>query len=322
MAMRTGDCIIVTGAGGLVGSAVVDHLRSQLHTRVVGLTRRDCDLMDRAATEAVFLRIRPQHVFHAAARVYGIGGNMANQAKSFLENTLINTNVIEASQLVGVEKITVMGTNCIYPSPAVLPFQEHTVFDGRPDASEGAYGHAKRGMLAMLEAYEDSYGTRWAYLVSGNVYGTRDRFDPVSGHVIPSMVWKFYEALVSDETVDLWGDGSPQRDFLYARDLARAAHLVMNGSTHGLINVGCGQSYSIAQVAEMLCAITGVHESRVRWDRGKPSGRIKCYADLSRLDGLGFRPTYSMTAGLRETWDWYKSHREEARGVDWTLQTR
>ncbi len=321
--MKQNECIVVTGAGGLVGSAVVEYLRSRMHTCVVGLRREDCDLMDHEATAMMFDRIRPTHVFHAAARVYGIVGNMNNQAKSFLENTRINVSVVDAAHRAGVKKITVMGTNCIYPSPAVLPFSEDTVFDGRPDAGESAYGHAKRGMLAMLEAYEDSYGTYWAYLVSGNLYGPRDKFDTINGHVVPSLIHKFYESSISDKPIEIWGDGTPRRDFLYVKDLARIAHRVMDGDTHGPINVGYDREWSIEQLADTLCEITGVSRYRIHWNHDKPNGRMRCHADLRHQRALGFEPSYSLRDGLRETWDWYvESRRERTDVVDWTLQTR
>jgi GDP-L-fucose synthase len=304
--MILSDTIIVTGASGLVGSAVVAHLKAEGFSHVVGLTHADCELRDFSATARKFKLIKPDHVFHAAACVFGIGGNMANQGLSFLENTLINTSVVDAARTSGAKKITVMGTNAVYPWPPVLPLTEDGIFNGRPHSSESAYGHAKRGMLAMLEAYEESYGLEWAYLVSGNLYGPRDKFDPVSGHVLPTMICKFYQASLSKtKTVDLWGDGSPQRDFLYAADLARIAHLSMD-RVHGTMNIGTGTTVSIKQVAEKLAAITGVSMDRVMFDPSKPNGRMNCTLDLSRLNALEFQPQYSLDCGLRETWDWYR----------------
>ena len=324
--MKQNDCIVVTGAGGLVGSAVVEYLRSQFHSCVIGLGRADCDLSDHEATRELFATIQPTHVFHAAARVHGIGGNMANQAKMFLENTRINTSVVDAAHLAGVSRITVMGTNCVYPSPPVLPYRESTIFDGRPDASESAYGHAKRGMLAMLEAYEDSYGLEWSYLVSGNLFGPRDKFDTVNGHVIPSMICKFHEASRFNfkyNMIDLWGDGTPRRDFLYVKDLARVVYLVMSGDALGVINIGHGETCSISDVADLLCKITGISPMRVHWDTDKPNGRQCCTSDLTRLRGLGFTPSYSLEEGLRETWEWYSASKKQdaSAGVDWTLGT-
>ena len=304
--MNLSDTIIVTGANGLVGSAVVARLKAEGFSHVVGLTHADCELRDFPATAHKFKRLKPDHIFHAAACVFGIGGNMANQGRSFLENTLINTSVIDAARTSGAKKITVMGTNAVYPWPSVLPLAEDGIFNGRPHSSESAYGHAKRGMLAMLEAYGESYGLEWAYLVSGNLYGPRDKFDPVSGHVLPTMICKFYQAFLSKtQTVALWGDGSPQRDFLYAADLARIACLSMD-RVHGTMNIGTGTTVSIKQAAEKLAAITGVSMDRVIFDPSKPNGRMNCTLDLSRLNALGFQPQYSLDCGLRETWDWYR----------------
>jgi GDP-L-fucose synthase len=299
--METGDTILVTGAFGLVGSAVVEHLEASGFRYVVSLAH--CDLRDPTRTLAAFRDVQPAYIFHAAARVYGILGNMNNQGKSYLENTLINTNVIEAARYVGVKKITVMGTNAVYPFPPVLPFKEDTIFDGRPHSSESGYAHAKRGMLAMLEAYQESYGIDWAYIVSCNLYGPRDKFDPVNGHVIPALIRNFYEASLTGKPVVVWGDGSAHRNFLYVKDLARIVLLIMNGIRNQAINVGDGTVHSIREVVDTLSVIAGYTD--IRWDATKPNGQAYRAADLSRLDATGFKCQYSLEQGLRETWDWY-----------------
>ena len=301
MSMTPEDKILVTGARGLVGSAVVENLRHCGYHHVIGMERRDCDLRDRDTTRYVFKEIRPAYVFHAAACVFGIGGNMNNQALSYLENTLINTSVIDAAHQSGVKKITAMGTNAAYPFPVATPFREDSIFDGRPHPSESGYAHAKRGMLAMLEAYEQSYGLEWAYLISCNLFGANDKFDPVNGHVVPSLVHKFYEARRTDTPVTVWGDGSARRDFMYAKDAARATVIAMN-KVRGAINIA-SESRTIRQIVDTLSEVSGVHS--VEWDDTKPNGQLHRAADLSRLRDLYFSPLYSIEQGLRETWDWY-----------------
>jgi GDP-L-fucose synthase len=300
--MNKDDTILVTGAGGLVGTAVVEHLTTEGFANVVPLYHEDCDLTNGTRTHDLFMGIRPKHIFHAAACVFGIMGNMNNQGKSFLVNTRINCNVIDAAKECKAEKITVMGTNAVYPFPPKLPFNERDIFDGRPHSSESGYAHAKRGMLAMLEAYEQSYSLPWAYIVSCNLYGARDKFDPVNGHVVPSLIRKFHYAWLHGAPVTVWGDGSARRNFLYVKDLARLSLTVME-SVHGAINVGDGTVYSIRQVVDTLSKITGVTD--IKWDGTKPNGQIYRAADLSLLDATGFRPVYSLEQGLKETWDWY-----------------
>jgi GDP-L-fucose synthase len=306
--MNKSDTILVTGAHGLAGSAIVEHFEAHGFSNVVGIGRSNCDLRDFAATARLFEQVRPVYVYHAAARVYGIIGNMKHQGLAYLENTLINTAVIDAAKQVGVKKFVAMGTNAIYAwPPKITPIPESTIFDGRPHESESAYAHAKRGMLAMLEAYGDSYGLDWAYIVSGNLYGPRDKFDPVNGHVLPTLIWKFHQASVSDKPVELWGDGSPQRDFLYSKDLARIVHVVMS-NVNGAINIGNGTSWSIRQVVDKLSAISGVPLDRVNYDANMPNGRMCCTLDLTRLRDLGFSPEYSLDNGLQETWEWYNDY--------------
>lgn len=309
--MKKNDTIIVTGANGLAGSAVMEHLRKHMFTCVIGLTRDTVDLRSHDHVCEVFDRIKPDYVFHAAATVYGIAGNMKHQAKSFFDNTLINTAVIDAAYRFGAKKIVAMGTNAIYPYPANLPYREDDIFNGRPHAAESAYGHAKRGMLAMLEAYYTSYGFDYTYLVSGNLFGPRDRFDPIDGHVLPSLIHKFYEASKSDGYVEIWGDGLARRDFLYSADLAEIVRLMLPESVHtGAINIGSGKTHSIWEIAEMLCAITRVPFDRIRCNSDMPTGRLNCTSNLDRLAALGFEPEHTIGEGLRATWDWYKAHRE------------
>lgn len=306
--MKQNSCIMVTGANGLAGSAVVEHLRRRQFTCVVPLTRSDVDLRDTADTVATISSIRPEYIFHAAATVYGLQGNIENQGKSIFNNTLINTNVVHASHKVDVKKLVVMGTNAVYPWPADLPYRADTIFDGRPHPDEAAYGHAKRHMLAMLEAYRNSYARDYVYLVSGNLYGPRDNFNAKTGHVLPSLIHKFYEAsLDNDSPVCVWGNGSASRDFLYSEDLADVVSFMLGNDFVGAINIGSGDLRTIEYTAKRLSAISGVDYSRVQYDISKPSGRPTCYADLSKLKELGWRPHTSFADGLKATYDWYAS---------------
>lgn len=305
--MNKADTVLVTGAGGLVGSALVVHLREEGYKDVVALTHRECDLIDTKATFACFEKIRPAYVFHAAARVYGIMGNMRNQGLSFYDNCMINTNVVEASHRIGVKKITVMGTGAVYPFPSPgLPLEEDMIFLGRPHASESAYANAKRAMLAMLEAYRESYGLDWAYVVSCNLFGPRDKFDTEFGHVVPSLIKKFYDAKKSCSNVLVWGDGSAQRDFMYVKDTARVVLSIMQ-NIEGPVNIGSGRVFSIREIVKALEEISGMN-GRVDWDADKPNGQDYRAYDLTKIESMGFKCQYSIRDGLKETWDWYCAH--------------
>jgi len=307
--LNKSDKIVVTGAAGLVGSALVDHLGAEGYENVIPLQRADCDLLDTPATFALFERRRPDHVFHAAARVYGIMGSMKNQGRSFYENCMINTNVVEASRRAGARKITVMGTGAVYPFPSPgLPLKEDMIFLGRPYPANAGYANAKLATLAMLEAYEESYGLKWAYIVSGNLFGPRDKFDVEFGHVVPSLIKKFYDAKKSGGTVLVWGDGSAQRDILYVKDAARVALGVMS-DIDGAVNMASGRVYRIRDVVDTLSELAGM-SGRIEWDHSKPNGQAYRAYDLSKIKRLGLEPVYSLRAGLEETWNWYFARHE------------
>jgi GDP-L-fucose synthase len=306
MNMNKASVIMVTGAHGLVGSALMEFLKSSGYEHVIGIGRNDCDLLNSENTAAIMMRIRPEYVFHCAARVYGILGNMNNKGISFYENVVINTNIVEAARITGVKKITVMGTGAVYPYPPPgLPLREDMIFMGSPHTSEDSYAHAKRAMLAMLNAYEESYDLKWAYVVSCNLFGPRDKFDTENGHVVPSLIKKFSDAKKSDTNPLVWGDGSARRDFMYVKDAAAALECIMN-NLNGPVNLGSGRVYSIREIVDALGHITGL-ASRVEWDVTKPNGQDYRAYDLSKLNAAGFSCKYNIEQGLKETWNWYES---------------
>jgi GDP-L-fucose synthase len=304
--MKKNERILVTGANGLVGSSLVAHLMSEGFTNVLSLGRQDCDLTDTASTRMYFEKHQPTYVFHAAARVYGIMGNLKNKALSFYDNVMINTNVVDGAQKVGVKKITVMGTGAVYPYPSPgLPLKEEMIFMGEPHAAENSYAHAKRAMLAMLRAYEESYGLEWAYVVSCNLFGPRDKFDTEFGHVVPSLIKKFYDAKIRNENVVVWGNGSAQRDFMYVNDTSRVGLAIMQ-NINGPVNIGSGTVYSIREIVEMIEDITDMKD-RVVWDESKPNGQDYRAYDLTKINSISFSCQNTIKQGLEETWEWYKN---------------
>jgi GDP-L-fucose synthase len=302
--MERHDRILVTGAAGLVGSSLVRVLSEKGFKNVVSLTRHHCDLMDSNDVSRFFSETNPDYVFHTAGRVYGVGGNLINKGLVFYENLIINTNVIEACRKVSVRKLVAFGTGAVYPHPPRrVPLNEDFIFDGPPHQSEDSYSHAKRAMLAMLQAYHQSYGLQYAYLVCGNQYGPNDRFNPLTGHVVPSLIAKFAEARRTGGDVMVWGDGSAIRDFTYVDDTSRAALEVMM-RFDGPINIASGIEVTIRDVVNEIADISGLAD-RVQWDSTKPNGREYLGYDLSRLRSLNFECQNSLREGLEKTWNWY-----------------
>jgi GDP-L-fucose synthase len=310
--MRPGDAILVTGAGGLVGVNLVAHLRRGGYENIIAVTSSDCDLTDRRATEALFQRHRPAFVFHLAGFVRGIAGNMRHQAEAYLINTLINIHVVEACRQSGVAKITAMGSVAMYPDlPPDRLLREEMVDQGPPHPSEYGYAMAKRGMAVQLETCRASGGPLYALALSTNLFGPHDRFDIETGHVIPSLVRKFYEAGQNGGTVAVWGDGAARRDFLYVADAVRGLVTIMD-QIEGPINLASGESLAIRQAVDILAAHAGLGD-RVVWDKSKPSGASARLCDVSRLQKTGFKPDYTLARALAETYDWYAANRETAR---------
>ncbi len=310
--MNKNSKIIITGAGGLVGSNLKQFLQNEGYSSVMGLTRKDCDLTDLNETISFFKKEKPDYVFHIAGFVFGIMGNMKQQAKSYLMNTLINTHVVEACYQSEVKKVVAMGSGCVYPYPSPgLPLKEKMVWQGEPHDSEMAYAHSKRSMLAQLEAYKDSYDMDYAFVISGNLFGPNDKFDENFGHVVPSLVSKFHKAAHSESNVVVWGDGSAQRDFLYVEDVARALEVIML-KISGAVNMGSGKVICIKDIVHELAEITGTQD-RIVWDSSKPNGQDYRAYNLDKLFQAGFEPKFTLKEGLEKTVRWFSENINSVR---------
>jgi GDP-L-fucose synthase len=306
------DAILITGGSGLAGINLEEYLQSQGFTRILAPTSSECDLTNRQVVLDYFERHKPAYVFHMAGFVRGIMGNMRNQGESYFKNTLINTHVVDACYRTGSKKIVAMGTAAMYPDPKLgVALTEDAVWNGPPHPSEYGYAQAKRGMLAQLQTYQESYGMPYAFAFCVNLYGPHDRFNTETGHVIPSLVKKFHDARQAKTKVTVWGDGSAQRDFLYIKDTSRALHTIMD-KIDGPVNLASGTTQKIRDVVDVLAAYTGM-EDRVYWDTSKPSGYVLRTFDVSRLNTAGFRCQYTLEQALHETYDWYASHSGAAR---------
>ncbi len=296
--------ILITGITGLVGSQLKLELEKMGFKKVHGLSSKTVDLTDRKATLEAFTAIKPSVVFHTAAHVFGIWGNMKNRGDSFVKNILINTHVLEGCKLVNTKKVIAMGTGAVYPFPPVsLPLQEDSIWSGPPHPSEHSYAHAKRAMLCHLESYREDFGLNYAYVISGNLYGPRDKFDTEFGHVTPSLIRKFMEAKRDNTTVSVWGDGSARRDFMYSTDAASAL-IAIAENVQGSVNMAAGKVRPIKDIVNILAEITGLQD-RVVWDTTKPNGQDYRAYDLSILQAINFKPKYDLEQGLPETYKWF-----------------
>lgn len=298
--------IYVAGHCGLVGSALLRRLVADGFDNLLTRTSDELDLTRQAAVDEFFERERPEYVLLAAAKVGGIGANSRYPADFIRDNLLIATHVIDAARRFGTRKLLYLGSSCIYPRLAKQPIPESELLAGPLEPTNEPYAVAKIAGLKMVEAYRRQYGFNAVNLMPTNLYGPGDNFDIESAHVLPALLRRFHEAkLAKAPSVTVWGTGRPRREFLHVDDLADAALFLMERyDGDWIVNVGCGEDLSIAELAERIRAVVG-YEGRIEFDTSKPDGTPRKLLDVSRLFALGWRPRIGLDEGLVSLYRWY-----------------
>jgi GDP-L-fucose synthase len=320
--MKKDSKIYIAGHRGMVGSAIFRQLENEGYSNIITRTHKELDLTRQEQVERFFEMEKPEYVFLAAARVGGIMANSTYKAEFFYDNTMIALNVIHAAYKNNVKKLMNLGSSCIFPKLAPQPLKEEYLLTGPLEESNDAYAVAKISAIKMCTFYNEQYGTNFLSVMPTNLYGAYDNFDLTSSHVLPAMIRKFHEAKIREtgdrklETggrkkgVELWGDGSPLREFLYADDLADAViHLMKNKEASDIgefVNIGTGKDLTIKELAETISEIIG-YEGDVSWDTAKPNGTPRKLLDVSLLTRLGWQASTSLKDGIRKTYDWFKN---------------
>lgn len=308
-----GKRVTVTGGGGFLGSFVVEKLRARGATEIFIPRSRDYDLVEPAEITRMLQDSQPDVLIHVAALAGGIGLNRAKPADLFYKNIMMGIPLMHQAWEQGVDKFVALGTVCAYPKFANTPFREDELWEGYPEETNAPYGLAKKMLLVQAQAYRQQHGFNAIYLLPVNLYGPRDNFNPLSSHVIPALIRKFVEAKEAGEAqVELWGDGSPTREFLYVEDAAEGIVLAAERyDGEEPVNLGSGQEISIKALAEMISRLVG-YSGELVWNAEYPNGQPRRLLDVSRAENLfGFRAGTNFEDGLQRTIDWYMQHRAE-----------
>jgi GDP-L-fucose synthase len=306
--------VIITGGRGFLGRHVTEAVERRHPEAVFPLGMADCDLRDAAAVRDLIATTRPNLVIHLAAKVGGIGANMEHPAEFFYDNLMMGVQLFHECYKAGVEKLVLLGTVCAYPKFTPVPFKEDDIWNGYPEETNAPYGLAKKMLLVQSQSYRQEYGYNSIFLLPVNLYGPHDHFHPSVSHVIPALIKKCVEAKEANAPfIEAWGDGSPTREFLFARDGAEGIVLAAERYNESdPVNIGSAFEISIKDLTETIARLTGF-TGEIRWDTTKPNGQPRRKLDVSRAEQkFGFRSTTSFEEGLRETIDWYLANRETA----------
>jgi len=295
--------IYVAGHKGMVGSAIVRRLTELGYTNLILKTRKELDLTNQFQVNQFFHFERPEYVFLAAAKVGGIRANNEFRADFIYENLIIQSNVIKASHNTGVKKLLFLGSSCIYPKLCPQPIKEEYLLTGLLEPTNDAYAIAKISGIKMCQDFNKQYGTNYISVMPTNLYGPNDNYDLNNSHVLPALIRKFHDAKVEGkEKVEIWGTGTPKREFLYVDDLADACHYLMtnyNGSE--IVNIGTGEDITIKDLANLVKEVVGF-EGDIYFNTEMPDGTPRKLLDVNRIKGLGWTYKTSLKEGIQKTY--------------------
>ena len=292
--------IYVAGHRGMVGSAIVRELNNKGFNNTVTRTSKELDLRSQEAVREFYKNEHPDYVFVTAAKVGGIHANNVYRADFLYDNLMIQNNLIHGAYEFKVKKLLFLGSSCIYPKMADQPLKEDCLLSGYLEPTNEPYAIAKITGIKMCEAYRDQYGCNFISAMPTNLYGPNDNYHPENSHVLPAFIRKFHEAKVGGKKeVEIWGDGSPMREFLYADDLANAlVYLMENYNEKQFVNVGFGTDVTIKELAKTVASVVGFEGSMV-YDKTKPNGTPKKLMDSSRLFATGWKPKVQLEEGIK-----------------------
>lgn len=301
--MEKKDKIYVAGHRGMVGSAIVRRLEKEGYTNLVTRSSAELDLRNQEAVNRFFAEEKPEYVFLAAAKVGGIVANNTYRAEFIYENLMIESNIIHSAYVQQVKKLLFLGSSCIYPKLAAQPLKEESILSGYLEETNQPYAIAKIAGIELCDAYRAQYGCHFISAMPTNLYGPNDNYDLEKSHVLPALLRKFIVAKRNHESfVELWGSGTPKREFLHVDDLADACFFLMEEyDEKGLVNVGVGVDISILELANLVCDIVG-YKGEIRLNRDKPDGTPRKLMDVSKLSGLGWRASIGLEEGIRRVY--------------------
>lgn len=304
--MELNSKIYVAGHRGLVGSAIVRNLEAKGYTNIVYRTHEELDLTNQANVQAFFKEEQPEYVILAAAKVGGIHANNTYPADFIYDNLMIQNNVIKAAHDYKVKKLLFLGSTCIYPKMAPQPIREEYLLTGALEETNEAYAVAKIAGLEMCKFFKRQYGDNFISCMPTNLYGSNDNFDLQSSHVLPALIRKFHEAKVNGrDTVEVWGTGTPLREFIYVDDMADACVFLMenyDGEQH--VNIGTGEEVSIRELAETVKEVVGF-EGELVFNTDMPDGTPRKLTTVDKLHRLGWKHKTSLNGGIKLAYEWF-----------------
>lgn len=311
MKMKKSSTILVTGASGMVGNALVNKLKQEGFKKILTPSSKELNFIDRMSVDNYLKKNKPDYIFHLAARVGGIIANVEHPAEFLYENLLINSNVIDAAKSHKVKKLLFLGSSCIYPKEAPQPMKEELLLTGKLEPTNEGYALSKIAGLKLCEYYNKQYGTNFICLMPSNIYGPGDKFNSDKSHVISALISRFVDAKENNKSsVVVWGSGKPRREFLFVDDVADAIIYFMNKydakDLPPFVNIGTGTDISIKELTEEIKNVV-VFKGKIEFDSSKPDGMMRKLLDVSKANSLGWKAKTPLKEGLKKTVEYFYS---------------